>query len=744
MPPLDSGCPERKRFGIFIRAQIKCTLGQVGQLPVHCMDATLILMVKDIQMTQKSIVIVGHASGSFLGGAELSFVDLVKSATSLGKRVVAVIPNQANPEYIQRIKLFTQEIYYVEIKWFEKNYTVDTEIVEKLSRIALDVNAEMILSNTVVMQEPLIAARKICIPAICIAREVPESGTVLAGILDKGLEELITEIHSLADYIIANSKYTLSVYFLDGATSIVRNTYSEDLLTIGRESHSNFNIGFVGNSHLEKGIGDLIRIAQHFEAHDRIRFQVFGVVKDSLPPATVMNLPRNIEFMGYESKQEKIFANQDLMLQLSTLNETFSRVTLETMAAGLPIIAYNVGALAELVVNGITGYLVKPGDTNEVQRLIHQVMQNQNIRKTMGEAAREYAKEHFCPALQAKDLQMAFESISANYAKNQSFSTDIEIEVPRENRSHHKEPFLVGNRARFATATGVKFITNNILVVASLVGKRMYLYEFDPKSRSSKFLSSVDTENGVTLVSIDNIDFNGGGLVIAADCEFSSISKYRVLDSSLGYLETLQVGKKPSNYVHGAKFVSSSPEILAACITAGEKGISFYLGAGGRKLGHYSTKDWGVKDMAMLNLESHKFIAVCTKNNVGQDLDIEQSISLRLVQTNKRFFKFKRFKEISELILQNISIESIQIRDNYIFLATQSSDSVLVMRHDERNIYEFASVEGFSFPHGVDISPDGKWMAVANYGSNSVSVRENIFPVSENSLVPHQFDRNAT
>ena len=146
-------------------------------------------------------------------------------------------------------------------------------------------------------------------------------------------------------------------------------------------------------------------------------------------------------------------------------------------------------------------------------------------------------------------------------------------------------------------------------------------------------------------------------------------------------------------------------------------------------IGHFSTGDWGVKDMAMLALDSDRFIAVCTKSNVGQDLKTEHAINLLVVQTSKWLFRFKRFKVISEFLIPDESIETIQIRGEYIFLACQSADSITVMRHENGNLYKVDELQGFSFPHGVDISPDGKWMAVANYGTSSVRIRENTFPV---------------
>jgi glycosyltransferase involved in cell wall biosynthesis len=682
-----------------------------------------------MSVTEKAILIVGHSSGKILGGAELSLLDNLKSLIALGKRVVVIIPNDENQQYIDRIGKYTQEIYFIKIPWNVGKNHPNAEIIGRIVEIANISNAEMILSNTITMHEPLIAARRMSIPAVCIVREVPADGSSLSNMLDKTLEQVRSEVHSLSDYIIANSKYTLFKFHLNGKSAIIRNTFNEDLLTISREKHQDFYVGFVGNPNPEKGFGDFIEIARNFELIENVHFLAYGDIRMGISAEIVSDLPKNIELRGYESDPVKLYENLDLLVQFSNLNETFSRVTLEAMASGLPVIAYNRGALPELFNESVNGFLISPGDVDEAQRLINYLIHNSEIRREIGKNARNFAISNFSQDLQIQDFSRVLIAITANHENNRHFTSDFTIEISEVNRSHFKDPFMVGNRARFATATGVKFISNNHFVVASLLGRQLHLFEFDPISRTSKLLVTVDSQNGSNLVSVETIDFNGKDLLIGSDCEFSSISTYRVSDSTLKYAETIPVGRKTKNYIHGAIFVSPDSKIVAACITDGEKGITFYNKITKKKIGHFSSGKWGVKDMAMLGVDSNKFIAVCTKNNVGQDLRIQHAINLAIVQTNKRFFRFKRFKIVSEFLIPNESIETIQIRGQYIFLACQSADSIIVLRHEDDKIYKVDELLGFSFPHGVDISPDGKWMAVANYGTSSIIIRENRFPV---------------
>lgn len=68
---------------------------------------------------------------------------------------------------------------------------------------------------------------------------------------------------------------------------------------------------------------------------------------------------------------------------------------IEAMMAGLPVVASRVGGLPELVVDGLTGFLVPPGDAEALGRALARLLRDPAERARMGEAARRRALAEF-------------------------------------------------------------------------------------------------------------------------------------------------------------------------------------------------------------------------------------------------------------------------------------------------------------------------------------------------------------
>jgi glycosyltransferase involved in cell wall biosynthesis len=70
---------------------------------------------------------------------------------------------------------------------------------------------------------------------------------------------------------------------------------------------------------------------------------------------------------------------------------------LEAMAAGVPVIVSPVGGVPEAVVDGVSGFLVAPGDTAALSRLLRKLLLERELGARVGAAARESVRLRFSP-----------------------------------------------------------------------------------------------------------------------------------------------------------------------------------------------------------------------------------------------------------------------------------------------------------------------------------------------------------
>jgi len=107
-----------------------------------------------------------------------------------------------------------------------------------------------------------------------------------------------------------------------------------------------------------------------------------------------LNIKQHICFLGLRRDIPQLMAAGDLSV-LPSHEEGFSNVLLESMAAGLPVVATSVGGNPEAVVNGVTGWLTPPHDPEKLAEKMTDLLNNGEKAKKWGEQGRARVKREF-------------------------------------------------------------------------------------------------------------------------------------------------------------------------------------------------------------------------------------------------------------------------------------------------------------------------------------------------------------
>jgi glycosyltransferase involved in cell wall biosynthesis len=99
---------------------------------------------------------------------------------------------------------------------------------------------------------------------------------------------------------------------------------------------------------------------------------------------------------------------------LSSLSEGMPITALEAMAARLPVVATNVGALPELVEEGVAGFLVEPKDDEALADRLARLYSNPELAKRFGAAARRKVEREYSLELMLRRYADLYRSVASN------------------------------------------------------------------------------------------------------------------------------------------------------------------------------------------------------------------------------------------------------------------------------------------------------------------------------------------
>lgn len=157
-------------------------------------------------------------------------------------------------------------------------------------------------------------------------------------------------------------------------------------------------IGFVGRLCGEKGPEVFVRTALHL--HQRFPQARWVLIGDGPQRGALQalagrhGLQDRVRFAGLRTDMPGCYRELDLVVS-SSWTEALPLAPMEALASGLPVVATRVGGVPELVAQGVTGFLAAPGDHEGLAAHMAALLADEDLRRRMGAAARQWAVERF-------------------------------------------------------------------------------------------------------------------------------------------------------------------------------------------------------------------------------------------------------------------------------------------------------------------------------------------------------------
>jgi glycosyltransferase involved in cell wall biosynthesis len=152
------------------------------------------------------------------------------------------------------------------------------------------------------------------------------------------------------------------------------------------------------------------------QEHPRLRYLIVGDGdhRGSLEEhAKRRGVTTAVEFLGHRSDVAEVLAAGDVFV-LPSHTEALPTVIIEAMAAGLPVVATDVGGTGELVATGSSGVLVPPRSPDRLAEAIDRLLRSPRQTAAMSVAGRRLAADRFSIERQAGRLAAEYRVLAAS------------------------------------------------------------------------------------------------------------------------------------------------------------------------------------------------------------------------------------------------------------------------------------------------------------------------------------------
>lgn len=292
------------------------------------------------------------------------------------------------------IKLFYRLTYFYKLTRFLHRFTPDLAYV-----------------NTLLSSSAVMACKMLGVPVITHVHEykwrLSQLNPIRVWLVLYGSDRLIAVSQAVREMLLERGVQSSKVAVVYNGFPLENWTSDEVALNLREQwktDRDEIVLGVIGSIEPHKGLITLVEAISIIQAQGvpfklivvgdvpkRARADYFESVRLMVKE---LGLAEQVIFAGFQADVVPWVKAFDIVV-IPSLEESFGRVAVEAMIAGKPVVATNVGALPEIVLDGQTGLLVEPGSPEALASAISKLVISPDWREELGLAGRRRAMNMF-------------------------------------------------------------------------------------------------------------------------------------------------------------------------------------------------------------------------------------------------------------------------------------------------------------------------------------------------------------
>ena len=352
-------------------------------------------------------------------GADKVLLELVKGLDKDEFEPHIILPNDG--PLVEALSQVGAEVSVLDYPILRRKYFNPKGIVDyirsyhfyakQIASYAKEHNIDLVHNNTTAVLEGIYLKRKLKLPLIWHVHEIIVQPKVISDFINmlmgRYADKIVTVSQAVANHI------KQSPFIKDSQVEVIYNGvdnavyYPMDASSIREKfdiAQDALVIGMIGRVNAIKGQNDFIEAVEPLleKNEQAVAFLAGGVfpgeewrLEELDKRIASSSVVSQIHRIDYYDKTSELYNMFDIFVLPSIKPDSLPTVVLEAMACSKPVVGYNNGGIAEMVVDDKSGYLVKPNRPQELSNAISLLIDSSEKREKFGRVGYQRQKELF-------------------------------------------------------------------------------------------------------------------------------------------------------------------------------------------------------------------------------------------------------------------------------------------------------------------------------------------------------------